>query len=259
MIDLARHHSVVTGAGAGLGRGTAIVLAAAGAAVCLIDNNADNLNDTAEQIRKTGGQVSVIVADVSSVEDVGNAFSTINETWPDGVDSMVNVAGVEFFKGFDDITDNDWDRQIGVNLKSVFMCNQRVVRLIRRRGGGSIVNTASVQAFATTGRTAPYAAAKGGIVSMSRDLARDLGPAGIRVNTICPGCIQSPMLDRSYGSAAERIKGLETLASVVPLRRVGQPVDYANLVLFLVSPLSSYITGQTISVDGGMMCRLPLT
>jgi NAD(P)-dependent dehydrogenase (short-subunit alcohol dehydrogenase family) len=261
MIDLAGHVSIITGAGAGLGRGAAIGLAAAGADVGLIDINPDGLNETARQIRAQSarGSVRTYPADVSSGASVADAFGGIRKDFPGGIDSVVNVAGVEFFKDFNDVTDADWERQIAVNLKSVFLCAQQVARLMQKRGGGSIVNTASVQAFATTGRTAPYAAAKAGIIGMSRDLARDLGPQSIRVNTICPGCIHSPMLDRSYATAEERERGLATLAAVLPLRRVGQPSDFANLVVFLVSPMASYITGQTIAIDGGMMCRLPLT
>ena len=93
---------------------------------------------------------------------------------------------------------------------------------------------------------------------MSRDIAQDFGPQNIRINTICPGVVRSPMLDRSFGNEAERNAALEALAGVLPLRRIGEPTDYANLAMFLISPLSSYITGQAIVMDGGMMCRLPL-
>jgi len=259
MIDLSGHHSVVTGAGAGLGRGAALGLSAAGAELALIDINPHGLQQTADQIeQRTGRRVKTLRADVSSATDVADAFGQMARTWPGGVDSVVNVAGVEFFKEFDQIAVEEWDRQIAINLKSVFLCAQHGARLIQKRGGGSIVNTASVQAFATTGRTAPYAAAKGGIISMTRDLARDLGVVGIRVNAICPGCIQSPMLDRSYATEQQRQEGLARLESVLPLRRIGQPQDFTNLVIFLVSPMASYITGQAIALDGGMMCRLPL-
>lgn len=260
MIDLRGHLCVITGAGAGLGRGSALGLAEAGAELALIDVNPEGLQQTAEQIQQsTGRQARMLVADVSSATAVADVFEQITRIWPDGIDSVINVAGVEFFKDFDAVTVDEWDRQIAINLKSVFLCAQHGARLIQKRGGGSIINTASVQAFATTGRTAPYAAAKGGIVSMTRDLARDLGAAGIRVNAVCPGCIQSPMLDRSYATKQERREGLARLESVLPLRRIGQPKDFANLVNFLVSPMASYITGQAIALDGGMMCRLPLT
>jgi 3-oxoacyl-[acyl-carrier protein] reductase len=260
MIDLKGHVSIVTGAGAGLGRGAAIGLAAAGADVGLIDINSEGLAETVRMIEAKSARSTVRTysADVSSRTSVADTFDRISQDFPAGIDSVVNVAGVEFFKELNDVTDADWERQIAVNLKSVFLCAQQAGRLMQNRGGGSIVNTSSVQGFATTGRTAPYAAAKGGVLSMSRDLARDLGPENIRVNCICPGCIHSPMLDRSYASAEERRQGLATLASVLPLRRVGEPEDFANLVLFLVSPMASYVTGQAIAIDGGMLCRLPL-
>ncbi len=257
MIDLKNHIAIVTGAGAGLGRGTAIALAECGATVAAIDIDCDNINDTVTHIKKAGGFAEAYQADVANSADIGSVLGRIKQSFG-RVDSLVNVVGVEFYKDYLDISESDWDRQIAVNLKSVFLTCQGVVPVMQKQGGGSIVNTASVQAFATTGRTAPYAAAKGGIVAMSRDLAGDFGPMNIRVNTICPGCIHSPMLNRSYESPEARERGLSTLAQTLPLRRVGDARDFANLVLFLISPMSSYITGQTINVDGGMMCRLPL-
>ena len=153
----------------------------------------------------------------------------------------------------------EWDRQIAVNLKSVFLCARRAIPLMKRHGGGSIINTSSVQALATTGRITAYAAAKGGIIAMSRDLARDFGKDGIRINTICPGCIYSPMLDRSFDSPEARDRALAELAEGIPLGRIGDPDDFAHLAMFLASSLSSYIIGQWIVLDGGLMCRLPLT
>lgn len=258
MIDLTGHRTIITGAGAGIGRGTALSMAAAHASVALLDIDRANLDNTVSQIRSAGGDAVAFTADVSDTAQVRAVFAAISRHWPDGADSVVNIVGVEFFKEFDDVTETDWDRQIAINLKSVFTCGQLGARLLRQRGGGCIINTASVQAFATTGRTAPYAAAKGGVVSLTRDMARDLGQFGIRVNTVCPGCIRSPMLDRSFTSEADRQKCFSMLESILPMRRIGRPEDFANLVKFLISPMATYITGQTINVDGGMMCRLPL-
>lgn len=257
MFDFSGMNVVVTGAGAGIGRGTAKVFAEHGATVIALDIHGDTAKRTADEAQAAGHRMMAIQTDVGNEASVDTAFETIRSQFAE-VHGLVNVAGIELYKDYLDFTDAEWDRQIAVNLKSVFLCTRRVIPIMIARGGGTIVNTASVQAIATTGRITPYAAAKGGIIAMSRDIAQDFGPQNIRINTICPGVVRSPMLDRSFGDEAERNAAIEALASVLPLRRIGEPTDYANLAMFLISPLSSYITGQAIVMDGGMMCRLPL-
>ena len=124
---------------------------------------------------------------------------------------------------------------------------------------GSIINTASVQAFATTGQTAPYAAAKAGVLGLTRDMARDLGPYNIRVNGICPGCIDTPMMDRSLGRNQDAGAAKQKMESAIPLRRLGDPLEVANAAAFLASDLASYISGVSLLVDGGLMAQLPVT
>jgi NAD(P)-dependent dehydrogenase (short-subunit alcohol dehydrogenase family) len=124
---------------------------------------------------------------------------------------------------------------------------------------GSIVNTASVQAFATTGQTAPYAAAKAGVLGLTRDMARDLGPYNIRVNGICPGCIDTPMMDRSLERNSDANAAKQKMVSAVPLRRLGNPKEVAQAAAFLASDLASYISGVSLVVDGGLMAQLPVT
>ena len=123
--------------------------------------------------------------------------------------------------------------------------------MIQRRRG-CIINTASVHAFATTGQTAPYAAAKAGVLGLTRDMARDLGPHNIRVNGICPGCIETPMMDRSLQRDADAGAAKRKMESAIPLRRLGKPEDVAHAVVFLASQEASYITGQVLRVDGGL-------
>jgi len=257
MFDFSGMNVVVTGAGAGIGQGTAKVFAEHGATVIALDIHGDTAQRTADEAKDLGHRMMAIQTDVGDEASVDTAFETIRSQFSE-VDGLVNVAGIELYKDYLDFTDAEWDRQIEVNLKSVFLCTRRVIPMMIARGGGTIVNTASVQALATTGRITPYAAAKGGIIAMSRDIAQDFGPQNIRINTICPGVVRSPMLNRSFGDEAERNAAIEALAGVLPLRRIGEPTDYANLAMFLISPLSSYITGQAIVMDGGMMCRLPL-
>ena len=249
--------AVVTGAGAGIGRGVALKFAEHGAKVAAVDINVDTARETAREIRQSGGEGLDVQADVGRESSVDAAFEKILAHFGT-VDVLVNVAGIEHYQEFLEFTDREFDRQIAVNLKSVFFCSRRAIPPMIRNGGGSIVNTASVQALATTGQIAPYAAAKGGILAMMRDMARDLGKYNIRINTICPGCIQTPMLDRSFTNTADRDAYMEKLVAALPLGRVGLPEDIANVALFLASPLSAYVTGTAINVDGGMMSKLPL-
>ncbi len=256
-MDMSGKKAVVTGAGAGIGRGVALKFAGHGAGVAAVDINFDTARETAREIRGSGGAALAVQADVGDASSTDAAFEKILADFGT-VDVLVNVAGIEHYQEFLEFTDQEFDRQIAVNLKSVFFCSRRAIPSMIRNGGGSIVNTASVQALATTGRIAPYAAAKGGILAMTRDMARDLGQYNIRVNTICPGCIQTPMLDRSFTSNEDRDAYMETLVASLPLGRVGLPEDIADVALFLASPLSAYVTGIAINVDGGMMSKLPL-
>ena len=258
MIEFSDQVVVVTGAGAGMGRVTAQTFAKQGAKVAAIDINADTAEQTVQTIKKSGGEAISIQADVGVESSVDAAFRTIDSSFGK-VNALVNIAGLELSKDFLDYTDSDWDRQIAVNLKSVFLCSRRAIPFMLRGGGGSIVNTASCLAFASVGRIAPYAASKAGIIAMMRDMAHEFGKDGIRINTICPGVVHTPMLDRSFGTTEERAAAFAGMEAALPLRRIGEPIDYANLAMFLASPMSSYITGQWIALDGGMMCRLPLT
>ena len=258
MIEFSDQVVVVTGAGAGIGRVSAQTFAEHGATVAAIDINADTAEQTVQTIEESGGQAISIQADVGVGSSVDAAFKTI-ESRLGKVNALVNVAGIELYKSFLDYTDDEWDRQLAVNLKSVFLCSRRAIPFMLRGGGGSIVNTASCLAFGSVGRISPYAASKAGIIGMMRDMAHEFGKDGIRINTICPGVVNTPMLNRSFGTEEERAAAFARIEEALPLRRIGEPIDYANLAMFLASPMSSYITGQWIAVDGGMMCRLPLT
>jgi NAD(P)-dependent dehydrogenase (short-subunit alcohol dehydrogenase family) len=248
---------VVTGVGSGIGAAVADCFAACGATVVGLERDPDSLECTAARIAKSGGLFHPILADVSSEPDVSKAFREIHDKL-DAVDTLVNNVGVEFYKQFVDIAVADWDRQIAVNLRSVFLCCSKVVPSMIKQGHGCIVNTASVQAFATTGQTAPYAAAKAGVLGLTRDMARDLGPYNIRVNGICPGCIETPMMDRSLGRDPNPNSAKEKMESAIPLRRLGKPQEIAKVVLFLASDLASYVSGVGLLVDGGLLAQLPV-
>jgi NAD(P)-dependent dehydrogenase (short-subunit alcohol dehydrogenase family) len=248
---------VVTGVGSGIGAAVADSFAASGATVVGLERDQDSLERTAARIARSGGSFHPILADVSSEPDVSKAFREIYSKY-ETVDTLVNNVGVEFYKQFVDIALADWDRQIAVNLRSVFLCCSNVVPPMIKQGHGCIINTASIQAFATTGQTAPYAAAKAGVLGLTRDMARDLGQYNIRVNGICPGCIETPMMDRSLGRDPDPNSAKGKMESAIPLRRLGKPQEIANVVLFLASDLASYVSGIGLLVDGGLLAQLPV-
>ncbi len=257
-MNLAGKIAVVTGVGAGIGAAVADIFSGAGARVIGLECNPQALGRTARRVTGNGGEMHPICADVSSEESIERAFSEIESEFH-SIDILVNNVGVEFYKDFVDVRVSDWEFQLAVNLRSVFLCCSHAVPMMIRARRGSIINTASVQAFATTGQTAPYAAAKAGVLGLTRDMARDLGPYNIRVNGICPGCIDTPMMARSLERNEDAGAAKQKMESAIPLRRLGDPREIANAAAFLASDFASYISGISLLVDGGLMAQLPIT
>jgi hypothetical protein len=250
--------AVVTGVGAGIGAAIGDIFAGYGARVVGLECNPQALGQTTRRITENGGELHPICTDLTSEESVARAFEEIESQY-DSIDILINNVGVEFYKDFVSVLMSDWEFQMAVNLRSVFLTCSHVVPMMIRARRGSIVNTASVQAFSTTGQTAPYAAAKAGVLGLTRDLARDLGPYNIRVNGICPGCIDTPMMDRSLDRNPDADAAKQNMESAIPLRRLGNPREVANAAAFLASDLASYISGVSLLVDGGLLARLPVT
>ncbi|MBV9227449.1 MAG: SDR family oxidoreductase [Acidobacteriaceae bacterium] len=257
-MDLNTKVCVITGVGAGIGAAIADVFSQYGAHVIGLEKDRVSLNRTAERIAARGGSLYAICTDVSSEASVRSAFQEITSRYQT-IDVLVNNVGLEFYKDFVSVSVEDWEHQLGVNLRSVFLCCSHVVPLMMKAGHGAIINTASVQAFATTGQTAPYAAAKAGVLGLTRDMARDLGPHHIRVNAVCPGCISTPMMERSLSRNGDASSARQKMQSAIPLRRLGNPAEIANAVAFLASDLASYVSGVALVVDGGLLAQLPVT
>lgn len=257
-MNLAGKIAVVTGVGAGIGASVADIFAAAGAKIIGLECNPQALSQTTKRVTGNGGELHPICADVSSEQSVVRAFDEIASRYR-SIDILVNNVGVEFYKDFVSVRVPEWEFQLAVNLRSVFLCCSHVVPIMIRARRGAIINTASVQAFATTGQTAPYAAAKAGILGLTRDMARDLGPYNIRVNSICPGCIDTPMMERSLDRHQDTRAAKQKMESAIPLRRLGDPREVANAAAFLASDLASYISGVSLLVDGGLLAQLPVT
>jgi 3-oxoacyl-[acyl-carrier protein] reductase len=240
----------VTGAGRGIGAATALRLARDGAAVAVVDRAEADTVDTVEAIRAAGGTAVGIDCDVSVAAEVDTAVSaTVDHLG--GLDILVNNAGITRDNLLFKMTDDDWDAVLGVHLRGAFLCSRAAQAHMTPKRWGKIVNLSSTSALGNRGQ-ANYSAAKAGIQGFTRTLAIELGPFGINVNAIAPGFIATAMTDATaerLGMAPDLFR--EAAAAAVPMRRVGEPDDIANVVAFLVSDESSYITGQTIYVDGG--------
>ncbi|MFI2608424.1 SDR family NAD(P)-dependent oxidoreductase [Kitasatospora sp. NPDC018619] len=244
MIDLHGKRAIVTGAAAGIGRATAALLAELGAAVVLLDLDADRGEEAAKAV---GG--TFVRCDVSRRADCERAVHTAVEQHG-GVDVLFNNAGIIRRSTVTEITDEDWDLVMAVNVRSVMLLSGLVVPLMAANGGGSIVNTGSGWGIRGGGRAVSYCASKGAVVNMTRAMAIDHGPDNIRVNCVCPGDTDTGMLAEEARQLGESPDAFYTDAADRPLGRIGQPRDIAQTVAFLASDAAAFVSGAVIAVDG---------
>ena len=239
--------ALVTGGSRGIGRAIALKLAGEGAAVAInYAGNAKAAEEVKASIEAAGGKAMVVQADVSSAEAVDAMVeAVVNELG--GIDILVNNAGITRDGLLMRMKEADWDAVINTNLKGVFYCTKAVSKLMMKKRSGRIVNMASVVGLTGNAGQANYAAAKSGVIGFSKSMAKELASRGITVNMVAPGYIETDM------TAVLSDKVREAMISTVPLARAGQAEDIAGAVLFLVSDMASYITGQVINVDGGMV------
>lgn len=245
--------ALVTGAGSGIGRATAIRLAQEGARVGVADINPATGAETVRLIKDQGGEAFFIQADVSKVADCERAVAETVARYGQ-LNILVNNAAIMLEKTAVDTTEEEWDRLIDVNLKGNFFCAKYAIIQFRRQGtGGAIVNMASVNSFFAEGGIAAYCASKGGIAQLTRALAMDHGVEGVRVNAICPGWIETPM-NAKFFAIGPHIR--EQAGRLHAIGRIGQPEEVANAALFLVSDEASFMTGSMVYVDGGFSAGL---
>jgi NAD(P)-dependent dehydrogenase (short-subunit alcohol dehydrogenase family) len=249
--DLKGKVVIVTGARRGMGKSHAIAFAKEGAKVVVSDISLEDCQKVVDEIKKSGGEAMAIKCDVTKKKEVEEMVKKTIEKWGK-IDILVNNAGICQFKPFLELAEEEWDRTLDINLKGYFLCAQTVAKAMVKQKSGVIVNIASI-AMGQVGtgflNLAHYCASKGGIVAMTEAMALELAPHGIRVNAVSPGMIETPMIE----SVKADPKTLEAMLLQVPLRRVGKPEEVSNLVLFLASDKSSYMTGSTVVIDGGWL------
>lgn len=241
---LAREVALITGGARGIGKAIALALSAEGASVVLSDVN-EEVHQTAAEIRESGGQAASIVGNVTKADDceamVEEALKTFGK-----LDILVNNAGITRDNLLLKMTEADWDAVLDINLKGTFLCTKAAIKPMIKQRSGKIINIASVIGIMGNTGQANYAASKGGIISFTKTMARELGKRNIRVNAIAPGFIASKMTEVLSEEARNK------LLEQIPLGSLGKPEYVAQAVLFLASPEASYITGHVLNVDGGM-------
>jgi NAD(P)-dependent dehydrogenase (short-subunit alcohol dehydrogenase family) len=242
--------AIVTGGASGIGRATAQLLAQEGAAVVIADINAERGKQAEQNINAAGGRAVFVQGDVALAADCRRTVQTAVEKFG-RLDIVFNNAGIIRRADVIGTTEEEWDRVMDVNVKSIFLMSKYAVPEIVKQGGGSIVNTGSGWGLKGGRHAVSYCASKGAVVNMTRAMAIDHGPQNIRVNCICPGDTDTPMLRneaKQLGQAEEKVM---SEAAERPLNRYAQPIEIAQSVLYLASDAASYVTGAVLAVDGG--------
>ena len=238
--------SLVTGAGSGIGRATALAFAKQGAKVVIADVQSEHGGETLQMMEKDGGEGVFVKADVSVAEEVEALIGTVVDTYG-RLDCAFNNAGIGGgMVPTAECTEANWDRVIDVNLKGVWLCMKYEIRQMAKQGSGVIVNTAAAGGLAGFERLPAYVASKHGVVGLTKTAALEYATAGIRINAVCPGIIRTANLER-MSEAEARMTPLE------PIGRIGEPEEIAGAVVWLCSDAASFVTGHPLVVDGGML------
>jgi NAD(P)-dependent dehydrogenase (short-subunit alcohol dehydrogenase family) len=247
--------AVITGIATGMGRAGAILFASEGAAVVGLDIEGDGATQTVEEIEASGGQAALAVGDAAASADVASAIALAVDRFGH-LDLLWANAGIGVFKDVVETSEDEWDRIVGVNLKSAYLLAHHGIPELRRAGGGTMVMTGSVNSFVGAKRWAAYSATKGGMLMLCRAMALDHAAEGIRVNCVCPGSIETPLLHAAMQAGHlpfEEARERDRLDH--PMGRIGEPLDVARAALFLCSDASSFVTGSALVVDGGFTAQ----
>jgi len=242
--------AIVTGGASGIGRATAVLFAQEGASVAILDINPEQGQSAAAEIEAAGGKAIFIPCNVARAEDCRKAVEQTAAAFG-GVDILFNNAGIIRRANVLSTTEEEWDRVMAVNVKSIFLMSKYAIPYMEKAGGGSIINTSSGWGLKGGGNAVSYCASKGAVTNMTRAMAIDHGKQNIRVNAICPGDTDTPMLRNEARQLGEEEEKFLAEAAQRPLGRYAQPIEIAQAVLYLASEASSYVTGTALVVDGG--------
>ncbi len=244
--------AIVTGAASGIGRASAIAFSREGAKVVVADRNADGGAESVAAIQSAGGTAHFAQVDVAKEVDIRQMIDDAVTRWG-RIDVLFNNAGVVLVRSIEQMTEDEWDRVMSINVKAAFLAAKHVVPIMRWNGGGTILNTGSIASFTGQVGTPAYSASKGAIALLTKSLALDLGRDNIRVNCICPGITDTPMLREHLGHGEEGESRIRARLSRVPLGTILSSEDVARAALYLVSEDSAGITGVLHVVDGGLL------
>lgn len=247
--------AIITGAAMGIGKGIAQVFSREGARVVIVDVNKEAGENAADEIKRSGGVAIFVQADVADEEQVRAMVEAAVERYGT-VNVLVNNAGIGVYKSVLDTSSQEWDRCLNVNLKGVFLCSKYIIPHMQRAGGGAIINIASVHAAATVAATAPYAASKGGVLALTRNMAIDYAKDHIRVNAICPGWVYTPLIEGIFRASGDPEGMKKRITERQLLGRLGTPEDIGYAALYLACEESSFVTGTALFVDGGLTAVL---
>ena len=249
--------AVVTGAATGIGGATASAFGAEGAQVVLADVNDEAMRERLNEIETQGGSGIIVRADVSNPNDAQRIVTAALSAFG-GVDYLVASAGIQTYGTVVSTDEDTWDRTLDINAKGVYLAAKYCIPEMVKRGGGAIVNVASVQGLFSQPNVAAYAASKGAVIAMTRTMALDHAAGNIRANSLCPGSVDTPMLRHSAGLFSPEDPGgaLKEWGGLHALGRIAQPAEMAQVALFLCSDAASFITGAAIVADGGLTIRI---
>lgn len=242
--------TVITGAGSGIGRATALLFAKKGAKVVVVDLDAKGGSKTIDSIKGDGGEATLVVADVSKASNVQRMVKTILELWG-RLDILVNNAGIFTEGSVVETTEEDWNRVLGVNLDGVFLCMKYCIPEMIKGGGGVIVNVGSEAGLVGIRNQVAYNVSKSGVIALTKSTALDFAENNIRVNCLCPGRVLTPLVEKVISDSEDPEGTRRVLSDDRPLKRMGKPEEIAAGILFLASDEAPYATGTILSIDGG--------
>lgn len=241
---------IITGAGRGIGRTSALLFASEGALLALVDIDQENGNSTVEEVRLNGGKAIFIHGDLTSASDMKEMVDKVLQEYG-RIDVLYNNAGINHFGKVVDADEAAWDKVMAVNVKSVFLTCKYVIPIMAKQGKGAIINTGSSASLVGLANLSAYTASKGAVLALTRNIALDYAKEGIRANALCPGVTATEMTEQVIDDDPDPKAARERFDRVIPRGSMAEPIEIANVALFLASDESSYMTGAAIPVDGG--------